>query len=121
LNLLDNAVKYTEPGGSVRVRVSRDGESARVDVADTGIGIAPEDRERIFERFFRVDRARSRSEGGAGLGLSIIRWAVEAHGGSVEVESDVGRGSTFSILLPLGRTSAPEAALTPEGQGGAGV
>jgi heavy metal sensor kinase len=101
LNLVDNAVKYTEAGGSVRLAVSREGGRARLDVTDTGIGIAPGEQERVFERFYRVDKARVRSEGGAGLGLSIVRWAVEEHGGAVAVRSDPGRGSTFSILLPL--------------------
>ncbi len=99
-NLLDNAIKYTEPGGRVRVRVRAEGAWARVEVEDTGIGISPLDRERIFERFYRVDRARSRPEGGAGLGLSIVRWVVAAHGGRLEVASELGRGSAFAILLP---------------------
>jgi heavy metal sensor kinase len=101
LNLVDNAMKYTEPGGSVRLAVSRDGAHARLDVSDTGIGIALEEHERVFERFYRVDRARVRSEGGAGLGLAIVRWAMEEHGGTVTVSSEPGFGSTFSILIPL--------------------
>ena len=109
LNLVDNAVKYTEPGGSVRVRAAREGDRARLDVVDSGVGIAPEERDRIFERFYRVDRARVRSEGGAGLGLSIVRWAVEAHGGEVMVHSEPGSGSTFSILLPMRGAAAPQA------------
>jgi heavy metal sensor kinase len=117
LNLVDNAVKYTEAGGSVRLSVSREGDRARVDVTDTGIGIAPAERERIFERFFRVDRARVRSEGGAGLGLSIVRWAVEEHGGEVAVRSEPGRGSTFSILLPLSAASSQGALARPSPDG----
>lgn len=101
LNLVDNAIKYTEPGGTVRARVTSGDGWARVDVRDTGIGIAAEDLGRIFERFYRVDKARSRSAGGAGLGLSIVRWAAEAHGGRLLVESTPGAGSTFSLLLPL--------------------
>ena len=106
LNLLDNAVKYTEVGGTVRVAVVPDVNSVRVDVTDTGIGVRPEDADRIFERFYRVDKARSRSDGGAGLGLSIVRWAVEAHGGAVSLESEFGHGSTFMIRLPSSSQSA---------------
>jgi heavy metal sensor kinase len=106
LNLVDNAIKYTEPGGSVRVAARRDGDWARVDVVDTGPGVSAEDRDRIFERFFRVEKARSRQAGGAGLGLSIVRWAAESHGGRAEVASEPGRGSTFSIVLPLGGEGA---------------
>jgi heavy metal sensor kinase len=112
VNLLDNAIKYTEPGGRVRARASfeTDGEAggeARVEVTDTGVGIDPGERERIFERFYRVDRARSRSEGGAGLGLSIVRWVVAAHGGRLELASEPGHGSTFSIVLPTAAVAAP--------------
>jgi heavy metal sensor kinase len=113
VNLVDNAVKYTEPGGSVQLTASRDGDRARVDVVDTGIGIAPDDQERVFERFYRVDKARVRSEGGAGLGLSIVRWAVEEHGGTVAVRSEPGRGSAFSILLPLPRHASPHVTGAP--------
>ena len=100
LNLLDNAVKYTEPGGSVDVSVSAAGGRAVIRVRDTGIGIPPEDRLRIFERFYRVDRARSRESGGTGLGLSIVKHIVEAHRGTVTVESRPGHGSTFMVSLP---------------------
>jgi len=101
LNLLDNAVKYTERGGSVRVEVARSGSFARIDVTDTGIGISPENRERVVERFYRVDKARVRSEGGAGLGLSIVQWVVDEHDGAIELSSETGIGTTVSILLPL--------------------
>jgi len=100
-NLLDNAVKYTPEEGRVWVRLRTEGDSALVEVADTGIGIEPRDQERIFERFYRVDKARSRELGGTGLGLSIVKHIVQAHGGEVSVESVPGRGSTFRVRLPL--------------------
>jgi two-component system phosphate regulon sensor histidine kinase PhoR len=100
-NILDNAVQYTPPGGSITVCASVEGRSARIAVTDTGIGIPHDEQQRIFERFYRVDAARSREAGGTGLGLSIAKHLAEAHGGRIEVQSEVGRGSTFSILLPL--------------------
>jgi heavy metal sensor kinase len=103
VNLLDNAIKYTGPGGRVRARVALEDGWARVEVSDTGIGICEADRERIFERFYRADKARSRTEGGAGLGLSIVRWVVAAHGGRLDVRSEPGHGSAFSVLLPARR------------------
>jgi two-component system phosphate regulon sensor histidine kinase PhoR len=99
-NLLDNALKYTERGGEIRVQIAGDEGSVRVHVADSGIGIPPRDLSRIFERFYRVDKARSRSLGGTGLGLSIVRHIVEAMGGEISVESELGKGSTFSFSLP---------------------
>jgi signal transduction histidine kinase len=98
LILIDNAVKYTPAPGAVRLGVRRGGDGAVIEVADTGIGIAPEDQARIFERFYRVDPARSGN--GAGLGLAIARWLAEAQGGRIEVESAVGRGSLFRVSLP---------------------
>ena len=100
-NLLDNAVKYTRPGGRVHVRLSLEGESALLEVRDTGIGIEKQHLERIFERFYRVDKARSRELGGTGLGLSIVKHLVRAHAGEVMVESLLGRGSTFSVRIPV--------------------
>lgn len=100
-NLVDNAIKYTQEGG-VKVSLSSDAQRARLVVEDTGVGIASEHLERVFERFYRVDRARSRQSGGTGLGLSIVRHIVEAHGGSVAVESELNRGSRFSADLPIG-------------------
>jgi two-component system phosphate regulon sensor histidine kinase PhoR len=99
-NLLDNAVKYTEPGGEVEVRVEESRTRVRVTVCDTGIGIPEADLSRIFERFYRVDRARSRALGGTGLGLSIVKHLVQSMGGEISVESRVGHGSTFSFNLP---------------------
>jgi len=98
-NLLENAIRYTEKG-HVRVRVSTDGANAVVAVEDTGVGIDSQDLPYVFDRFFRSDRARRAYRGGSGLGLSIVRWIVEAHKGSVRVESEPGRGSTFFLLFP---------------------
>ena len=99
-NLLDNAVQYSKPGGKVKVKACVEGEEVVLSVADTGIGIPKAEQERIFERFYRVDEARSRELGGTGLGLSIAKHLVEAHGGRIEVESAVGHGSTFYVFLP---------------------
>lgn len=101
VNLLDNAVKYSDPGQSVEVRAHVDDGRAVVEVRDEGIGIPSADLERIFERFYRVDRARSRDTGGTGLGLSIVRHVVQAHGGEVAVDSKEGEGSVFTLVLPL--------------------
>jgi two-component system phosphate regulon sensor histidine kinase PhoR len=100
VNLLDNAIKFNRPEGEVRVDVVRDPERALVRVCDTGSGIPSRDLPRIFERFYRVDKARSRSTGGTGLGLAIVKHAVEQMGGSVSVESHLGQGSVFTVALP---------------------
>lgn len=100
LILLDNALKYTDPGGNVSVTLGRSDRRARLTVADTGIGIPAPDRPHIFERFYRVDRAREHESGGTGLGLAIARWIVQAHNGDIKVESEVGRGTTFHVDLP---------------------
>jgi two-component system phosphate regulon sensor histidine kinase PhoR len=100
LNLVDNAVKYTPSGGSVVVRVRIEGARAVLSVTDTGIGILQEHLPRVFERFYRVDKARSRQSGGTGLGLAIVKNIVEAHGGSVSAESEYNTGSTFTMALP---------------------
>jgi signal transduction histidine kinase len=99
-NLCENAIRYADPGGAVRVLVERRGERARVVVADTGTGIPKRDLPHVFERFYRVDSARSRATGGTGLGLAIVKHAVERSGGSVSVSSELGVGSTFTIDLP---------------------
>jgi signal transduction histidine kinase len=100
--LLDNAVKYSDAGSAVdvRVSVSADGSRVAIDIEDHGVGIPTRDHERIFERFYRVDRARSRATGGTGLGLSIVRHIMHAHDGSVTVESVEGEGSTFRLEFP---------------------
>jgi heavy metal sensor kinase len=102
INLLDNSLKYTSAGGSVTVHTERRGGSSVVDVADTGIGIPAEHLPRVFDRFYRVDKARSRSEGGTGLGLSIAQSIVNAHGGTIELTSTVGEGTTCTVTLALG-------------------
>jgi heavy metal sensor kinase len=101
VNLLDNAVKYTPPGGSVQLRVSAEGKNAVLEVADTGVGIPPEAHPLVFERFFRVARDRSGGEGGAGLGLAIVKSICDAHGGRVELSSALGSGSRLRVFLPL--------------------
>ena len=99
-NLVDNALKYSTPGGRIDVSLSRQEQNVVLEVVDTGIGIGAKDRERIFQRFYQVDKVRSRESGGTGLGLSIVKHIVQAHGGSIEVESKLGSGSTFRIILP---------------------
>jgi heavy metal sensor kinase len=99
--LMDNAVKYTPAPGVIELRLEKNDNSAVLSVRDSGIGIAEEDQSKIFERFFRVDKARSREMGGAGIGLSIAQWIVQQHHGSISVQSDLGHGSTFCVRLPL--------------------
>jgi signal transduction histidine kinase len=103
LILLENAVKYTPAGGRIHVSLQHEGQQAILTVQDSGIGIAPEHHHKVFERFFRVDRTRvdARDPGGSGLGLPIARWIVEAHGGQMFLESALGQGSTFKVVLPL--------------------
>jgi heavy metal sensor kinase len=100
LNLLDNAIKYTAAGGEVTVGWNANGRDIELWVRDTGVGIADEHLPHLFDRFYRVDKARSRAQGGVGLGLSICRWIAEAHGGSISVESALGEGATFKVVLP---------------------
>jgi signal transduction histidine kinase len=99
-NLLDNAVRYTRPGGRIKVEISARNGDAKFSVSDSGIGIPARDLTRVFERFYRVDRARSRDTGGTGLGLAIVKHVAEQHGGRVEAESELGRGTTFVVTLP---------------------
>jgi two-component system phosphate regulon sensor histidine kinase PhoR len=100
-NLLDNAIKYTPEGGTITLRWRVEEGSASIEVQDTGIGIDEENRKRVFERFYRVDKARSRELGGTGLGLAIVKHLVQSFGGVIRVESEPGRGSTFIVQLPI--------------------
>ncbi len=100
-NLANNALKYTPHGGHVSIRLKKVGQNVVIEVEDNGIGIAPEHQQRIFERFYRVDKARSRELGGTGLGLSIVKHVAISHGGGVDVESEPGRGTVFRITIPL--------------------
>ena len=99
--LLDNAFKYTPSPGFVRLSLEVNGESAVIALQDSGPGIAREEQSRIFERFYRVDKARSRAQGGAGLGLAIAQWIVTQHHGTIRVESCPGQGATFRVELPI--------------------
>ena len=99
-NLCDNAIQYNVPGGSVRVTVTDRGDSAAISVADTGIGIAPEHQSRVFERFYRVDKSHSKASGGTGLGLSIVKHAVAYHHGTLDLESQPGKGTTITVTIP---------------------
>ncbi len=100
-NLIENAIKYTQDGGKIRISMQKDGKQMLFAVSDTGVGIPESDLQQVFERFYRVDKARSRETGGTGLGLSIVKQMVKLHGGEVTVESVLGEGSTFTVTLPL--------------------
>jgi signal transduction histidine kinase len=100
LNLVHNAIRYSAEGLVISLRIQRRDANAVVEVVDQGPGIAPEHQKKIFDRFYRIDQARSRASGGAGLGLAIARWAIERQGGHVELESELGRGSLFRIVMP---------------------
>jgi len=99
-NLVDNAIKYTPPDGHILIRAATDKDNVQVEVKDTGIGIPPEDLPRVFERFYRVEKARARELGGIGVGLAIVKHIIKAHGGSIKVESIPHQGSTFKVTLP---------------------
>ena len=100
INLLDNAIRYTPSGGTVTAALEAGAKSVRLRVSDTGIGIAPTDAARIFERFYRAGEARNRQDGGFGLGLAIVKWIAESHRGTVECASQLGHGSSFTVTLP---------------------
>jgi signal transduction histidine kinase len=119
INLANNAVKFTPQGGTVTLAAEKRGERIALAVRDTGIGIAEDHQKRIFETFYQVDGSSTREYGGAGLGLAIVKSYVEAHGGEVRVESAVGRGTTFTVVLPqraataaVARPSGPSEAAT---------
>jgi signal transduction histidine kinase len=122
--LLDNALRYTPPGGVIALRARHDGEWVELSVSDDGPGIESEHLPHIFDRFYRVDRARSRKTGGSGLGLAIVKHIAQAHGGAVAVESALGRGTTFRVRLPidLPRAGQQQTELSAGARGaGAGV
>ena len=100
-NLLDNAVKYSKPGCTVFLRAEPNGTTVRISVADQGAGIPREDLPRIFERFYRADKSRSSEQSGTGLGLSIVKHIAQLHGGSVEAQSEFGKGTTIAVSLPV--------------------
>lgn len=106
INLVDNAIKYTADGGQIDIRAERWNDSVKIAVSDTGIGIPRDSIPRLFERFYRIDKARSREMGGTGLGLAIVKHILEVHSGRIEVDSIVGQGSTFTVYLPAGNDPA---------------
>ncbi len=106
LNLVENAIKYSHPGGKVEISLITEGAQAKLSVTDQGIGIAPEDQRRIFNRFFRTDAARGHTKKGTGLGLAICTWIAESHKGRIDVTSQPGIGSIFTVTLPLAPAAA---------------
>ncbi len=106
LNLVDNAVKYSRPGGAVDMTLATVSGRARISITDHGIGISPEEQSKIFDRFYRTDNARAHTKKGTGLGLAICAWIVESHHGQIDVQSEVGKGSTFTVTLPLAPRSS---------------
>jgi signal transduction histidine kinase len=101
LNVISNGIKYTPENGHMEITLAMDNSFARVDINDSGIGIPAEHLAHIFDRFYRVDKARNRMDGGTGLGLAIVKWIAEAHGGGITVTSEANEGSSFSVRLPL--------------------
>lgn len=101
INLLDNAIKYSHPGGSVKIGVSADKKDMRISISDHGMGIPPGEKNHIFERFYRVEKGHSGGHSGRGLGLAISKYIIEAHGGTIQVESALGKGSTFTFTIPI--------------------
>jgi signal transduction histidine kinase len=101
LNLLDNGIKYNKEKGKLKISLRQKDKNAEIKISDNGIGISQEDINHIFERFYRVDKARSREMGGSGLGLSIVKWIIDLHRGTINVTSEPNKGTTFTITLPL--------------------
>jgi signal transduction histidine kinase len=101
INLLDNAIKYTPKGGRITLDLQQEGDHASVRISDSGIGIAPEHQPHVFDRFYRVDKARSRAEGGSGLGLSIARSIVQSHDGGISLTSEPEKGSIVLVVFPM--------------------
>jgi signal transduction histidine kinase len=107
INILENAVRYTPGEGTISISLVRNDTNALAAIRDSGIGIPPEHLPHIFERFYRVDKARSRADGGVGLGMAIAKYIADSHGGKIEVESQVGKGTTFTVIIPLKKDSLP--------------
>ena len=103
INLIDNSIKYTKEGGSVEISVYDDGKNMYINISDTGIGIDKEHLDRLFERFYRVDKSRNRDIGGTGLGLAIVKHIVLSFDGKISIKSEVGKGTSFFIELPLNK------------------
>ena len=112
-NLLSNAVRYTPSGGMIEASLRQHAEGVAFSVTDSGAGIAPEHLPRLTERFYRVDKSRSRESGGTGLGLAIVKHVLARHGGRLEIESTLGRGSTFRAILPAARVNAEPISIAP--------
>jgi heavy metal sensor kinase len=111
VNLIDNAIKFSPYGGSIAVRIARRGtQNVSIEVEDSGPGIAPEHRDKVFDRFYRIDEARSRETGGSGLGLAIAKWGAQAHGGQLELDCDTNPGCVFRLILPLHNGDLPQRA-----------
>jgi len=119
INVVSNSVKYTPEGGKIHIEAHREGEQVCVSVRDNGIGIPPEDLGRIFERFYRVDKARSREMGGTGLGLAIAQEIIRAHGGDIDIESTLGEGTMVRLLIPVGGPGSAHSNELPLRPGGA--
>jgi len=112
-NLVKNALRFTDPGGTITIKIEEDSGYMKVSVSDTGIGIPAKDLPKVFDRFFQVEEHLTRKHGGMGLGLSVAKSMVELHGGRIWAESEAGKGSTFTFLLPIGEPEKPEESPSP--------